>query len=64
MPTYLVRWEIDIEAATPQEAAERALATQRDPDSIAPVFEVWGCAGSARMGMPGKMIDLTPEEDV
>jgi hypothetical protein len=37
-----VKWEIDIDAATPQEAAQKALEIQRDPDSIATVFEVDG----------------------
>ena len=36
---YQVRWEIDIEADTPQEAAEEALHIQRDADSIATVFD-------------------------
>lgn len=40
MPEWLVRWEIDIEAETAEEAARQALAIQRDPESIALVFEV------------------------
>lgn len=42
MPTYHVRWEIDIETEfdSPLEAARQAQAIQRDPDSIATVFEV------------------------
>jgi hypothetical protein len=35
-----VRWEIDIEARTPREAARKALDIQRDPASIATVFDV------------------------
>lgn len=42
MSTYLVQWEIDISAGTPEEAARRALEIQRDPNSIATVFNVWG----------------------
>lgn len=38
---YLVMWEIDIEAGTPREAAEQALAMQRDPESIAAFFTVF-----------------------
>lgn len=38
--TYLVTWEIDIEADSPREAAEKALRIQRDPESIATVFAV------------------------
>lgn len=40
MKTYLVRWEIDIEADSFKEAAEQALLIQRDPSSIATVFDV------------------------
>jgi len=35
-----VRWEIDLEARTAKEAARKALRIQRDPESIATVFEV------------------------
>lgn len=38
--SYRVTWEIDIDAASPREAAEKALHIQRDPDSIATVFTV------------------------
>lgn len=37
---YRVTWIIDIDADTPREAALRALEIQRDPNSIAQVFEV------------------------
>lgn len=40
MPTYFVSWEIDIDADSPREAAEKALAIQRDPESTATVFQV------------------------
>lgn len=40
MTTFKVRWEIDIDADTPREAAYQALQIQRDPQSIATVFEV------------------------
>lgn len=40
METYRVRWEIDIEANTPQQAAQEALVIQRDPNSNATVFDV------------------------
>lgn len=40
MKNYLVEWYIDVEAESPQEAAEKALEIQRDPDSIATVFTV------------------------
>jgi hypothetical protein len=40
MPTYYVKWEIDIDAENHEEAAREALAIQRDPGSIATVFDV------------------------
>lgn len=35
-----IRWEIDVDARTPREAARKALAIQRDQESIATVFDV------------------------
>ena len=40
MAQFRVSWHIDIEAGTPQQAARQALAIQRDPESIATVFDV------------------------
>jgi hypothetical protein len=40
MPNFVVTWTIDIEADTPEGAARKALAVQRDQNSIATVFEV------------------------
>ena len=40
MAEYLVRWEIELEADNPQDAAAQALDIHRDPDSIATVFDV------------------------
>ncbi len=37
---YRVVWEIDIDAETPREAAERTLDIQRNPESIATAFDV------------------------
>lgn len=37
---YLVTWAVDIAADSPEEAARKALEIQRDPDSIANVFDV------------------------
>ena len=39
---YRVKWEIDIEADSPRQAAIEALKIQRDPNSLATVFEVNG----------------------
>lgn len=35
-----IRWEIDVDADTPEEAALKALDIQRDPESIALVFHI------------------------
>ena len=46
-PSYRVRWEIDLDADTPEEAAATAAMIQRDPDSLATVFDVIDDAGQA-----------------
>ena len=38
--SFRVTWEIDIDASSPREAAEKALHIQRDVDSTATVFTV------------------------
>ncbi len=40
--TYLVTWEIEIDAESPRQAAARALKIQRDPESTALEFKVDG----------------------
>lgn len=40
MRSYLVEWIIDEEADSPLEAARKALEAQRNPDTIALVFNV------------------------
>ena len=40
MKKYKVIWEIDLWAENPEDAAKKALAVQRDPDSLATVFTV------------------------
>ena len=40
MPEYLVNWAIEINADSPEAAAEEALRIHRDKDSYATVFEV------------------------
>lgn len=37
---YLVRWEIQLYAKSPEEAARKALKIHRDPESIATIFQV------------------------
>jgi hypothetical protein len=41
MSEYLVRWEMVFDADSFREAAEKALAVHRNPESIAVVFEVF-----------------------
>ena len=40
MTTYRIEWEIELDADSPQEAAEKALAIHRNPNSMATVFDV------------------------
>lgn len=48
--TYRVRWEIDVDADSPQEAAKTALVIQRDPESWATVFDViWYFGNKVRL---------------
>jgi len=42
MPEYMVQWEIELSAKSPEDAAAKALKIQRDPDSTATVFDVTG----------------------
>lgn len=51
--TYRVVWEMDIEAESPREAAERALEIQRDCASIANVFRVY-----EKDDLEGTLVDL------
>ena len=46
MPEYKLKWEIDLTADTPQEAAIEAMRVQRDVSSIASVFTVTDEAGN------------------
>lgn len=57
MQTYRIRWEIDLYADSPKEAAETALAILRDPDSQATVFDVTDHNGLTRR------IDITFNTD-
>lgn len=40
MAEYFVRWEIDINAKTPEEAARHCTEIMRDPESLARYFTV------------------------
>ena len=48
MPNYRVIWRIDVEAESAVAAAERAREVQRDPESIASLFEVIECPSPGR----------------
>lgn len=60
MTEYRLTWVIELSADSPREAAERALEIQRDPTSIATVFDVVETADGGCL--PGWTIDLTPDE--
>ncbi len=47
MKTYFVKWEIEIDADSPREAASKALEIHRNPQSIATVFGVSDKNGNA-----------------
>ena len=59
---YRVRWEIEVEAATPHEAAEKARYYQTKPGTTATVFEVAQVDPYAiRRARDLVTIDLTPD---
>ena len=43
MPEFIVMWSANISAECHEEAAEIALASHRDPESIGTIFEVKNC---------------------
>ena len=45
---YRVRWEIDIPAESPEEAAKVALRIHRDPRSTATIFDICECSTERR----------------
>lgn len=55
MNAYVVHWVIDIEADTPEDAARKALAIHRNPNSIATVFTVTDATGKS------EDFDLSPD---
>lgn len=62
MPEYIVTWTIDIDADSPRDAAEQALAIQRDPASIAAVFSVQHVV--ERRGATTHVVDEAEEIDL
>jgi hypothetical protein len=59
MSLYRITWEIDIDAESPQEAAERALEIHRDPKSIATVFIVRNEGAFRARGRDPVTVDLS-----
>ena len=57
MPEYHLTWEIDLDADSPRQAAEKALTIHRNPESIATVFDVKDETGHT------ERIDLDDAED-
>lgn len=56
MPEYYVEWDIDIDANSPREAAEKVLQIMRDPQSRATLFRVTDDKGNKTN------VDLEEEE--
>ena len=58
MPQYVVSWNIDVEAETPEEAAEAAFGMMQDPETLATFFHV----KEAGKGGKGVTVDLRFED--
>ena len=59
-----VTWEIDLDAATPREAAEEALRIMQRPDTMATVFDVTDETGATHRVdlMEGEDDEFTPTD--
>ena len=55
-PDFHIRWDVDLPAWSPKDAAQKALAMQRDAQSTATVFDVRDAGGRVTR------VDLTPDE--
>jgi hypothetical protein len=55
-------WEIDVDARTPKEAARKALAIQRDPESIATVFDVQYRGKMVRVDLTDGIVRHLPKD--
>jgi hypothetical protein len=67
MTEYTVRWEIDVDADSAYEAARKALAIQRDPDSTATVFTMrryWYTPSGKSESRHETIIDLSEWKEV
>lgn len=60
MNSYRVRWEIEVDALSPLEAAHRARAVQLDPESADTIFTVNHEPGAGEDDQGEAEIDLSP----
>jgi hypothetical protein len=58
MKEYSVKWEIDVEANSPEEAARKARAHQTRRGTMATFFEVFYDGGNDRGNMTHHGVDL------
>jgi len=58
MKSYRVRWEIDLYARSPKDAAKKALAIQRDPASWAVCFDVFPVDGGGNVDESKKKVPV------
>ena len=63
MTEYRVSWTIDIDAASAVKAAREALRIQRDPMSIATIFDVCLVDDKGHPRMPIWTVDLLEKEE-
>lgn len=64
MGEYLVGWEIQLDAESPQDAAWKALSIQRDPASIATVFGVTPLYSGARDAAKSVTVDIETRDEM
>ena len=60
---YFVVWNVELNAEDEQDAAKRALEMQRDPRSIATVFEVYPGDSKVFGIVPAKGVVVDAEEE-
>lgn len=64
MGEYHVEWEIQLDAESPQDAAWKALAIQRDPSSIATLFGVTPIVSGARDASRSTTVDIEARDEM
>ncbi len=63
MAEYHVMWEIELDASDSVDAARKAQEIQRDPDSLATVFEVTRVHDDAELGTRRSVVTDTVDLD-